>query len=89
MVVETDHPLPGLHQDLQALVDGHDLELLGVRYDHHFFRESELAHEQVDLASLGEGEIFSRRVGGEEVDGYQELRDTYRGLREWMTEDKD
>ncbi len=89
VVVETDHPLPGLHHDLQELVEDHDLQLLGVRYDHHFFRENDLAHTEVDLAALDEGEIFSRRVGGEEVAGYADLRDTYRGLREWMREERD
>jgi hypothetical protein len=85
VVVETDRPLPHLHEQLRTLVADQDLQLLAVRLDRQYDTGQTLA-DLPDLESTSVEEVFRRRCTGagelSEAE-WTELLADFRELREW------
>lgn len=86
IVVDTDRPLPHLHEELRTLVADQDVQLLAVRLDRQYETGQTLA-DLPDLESTDVEEVFRRRCAGQgelpEAE-WQELLADFRELREWM-----
>lgn len=86
VVVETDRPLPHLHEHLRTLVADRDLQLLAVRLDRQYETGQTLA-DLPDLESTDVEEVFRRRCAGDgdlPESEWKELLADFRELREWM-----